>query len=154
AARHDSRGSLVVGNRPTPFRNVWHDRARGLGAAGPAIRHRPGNLVARMSHRRPWFSARRQGRCTRPSRSGGRLPLCFLALLLLAATFARSQDTQFQFDASGNLLRQAAVVPSVPVILGQPQLQVVMPGALASFIVVAADTRGLSYQWRFNGSNI
>ena len=29
-----------------------------------------------------------------------------------------------------------------------------MPGALASFFVVAADTRGLAYQWRFNGTNI
>ncbi len=41
-----------------------------------------------------------------------------------------------------------------PQILGQPQNQVVKPGALASFSVVAADTRGLTYQWRFNGTDI
>ena len=80
----------------------------------------------------------------------------WLGILLLAlATIARGQDTAFSFDPSGNLLLvRGAGTPASPQILVQPQVQVVGPGEVASFFVVAADPRGLSYQWSFNGTNL
>jgi len=65
-----------------------------------------------------------------------------------------AQEWQFAFDASGNFLAQSPTTLLPPKILAQPQIQVAQPGALASFFVVAADTRQLTYQWRFNGTNI
>ena len=47
--------------------------------------------------------------------------------------------------------RQSAAPPQI---IGQPQNRIVAPGEFASFSVVAADTRSLAYQWRFNGTNI
>ncbi len=73
------------------------------------------------------------------------------ALVFLLATFAHAQNSQFFFDPNGNLLVQKAEISAPPQILGQPQNRVVMPGESASFFVVAADTRALTYQWRFNG---
>ena len=67
---------------------------------------------------------------------------------------ARGQERQFAFDANGNLIAQTAEILAPPQILAQPQPQVVWPGALASFFVVATDTSQLTYQWRFNGTNI
>ncbi len=43
---------------------------------------------------------------------------------------------------------------ALPEIIGQPQMQIVIPGHTASFSVVVADTRGVSYQWYFNSSAI
>lgn len=74
--------------------------------------------------------------------------------LLLISMAALGQNWQFGFDATGNLQAQTTEAPALPQILGQPQIQVVQPGATASFSVVAQDTSGLSYQWRFNGANI
>jgi hypothetical protein len=44
--------------------------------------------------------------------------------------------------------------PSGPSITTQPQNQTVVQGDTASFNVIVAGTAPLSYQWRFNGSNI
>lgn len=76
------------------------------------------------------------------------------ALVLILATCAHGQGWQFFFDASGNLAAQMAETSAAPQIIGQPQNQVVVPGESASFSVVAADTRALSYQWRFNDMEI
>ena len=76
------------------------------------------------------------------------------SLFVLGASLVSGQTTQFSFDANGNFLLQAVENVVAPKILSQPQFQVVAPGALASFFVVAANTSGLSYQWRFAGANI
>ena len=73
---------------------------------------------------------------------------------MLGASLVSGQTTQFSFDANGNFLLQAVENVVAPKILSQPQFQVVAPGALASIFVVAANTSGLSYQWRFAGANI
>jgi hypothetical protein len=77
-----------------------------------------------------------------------------ILIVFLVAGVARGQDSRFQFDANGNLLLQVSTTPGAPVILSQPQMQVVAPGELVSFFVTAADPRGLTYQWRFNGTNL
>ncbi|HEX4262948.1 MAG TPA: LamG-like jellyroll fold domain-containing protein [Verrucomicrobiae bacterium] len=75
-------------------------------------------------------------------------------LLVLWFVASGHAQSQFQFDTNGNLLVQKAATSGLPLILGQPQMQVVAPGELASFFVTVADSRGLSYQWRFNGTNL
>jgi len=76
------------------------------------------------------------------------------ALVLLLATFARAQDSQFLFDFNGNLTLQMPAALAPPQILSQPQNQVVPPGESASFSVIVGDSRNLSYQWRHNGVNL
>jgi Ig-like domain-containing protein/List-Bact-rpt repeat protein len=76
------------------------------------------------------------------------------ALVLLFAPFAQGQTSQFVFDANGNLAAQSDAISTPPQIIRQPQNQVVAPGETASFSVVVADTRALSYQWHFNGNPI
>jgi hypothetical protein len=88
-------------------------------------------------------------RCGKWNTSAG-LVACIFSL----ACFAAAQNSQYVFDPTGNLLAQASETIALPQILGQPQLQVVMPGELASFSVVVADTRGVSFQWQFNGANM
>ncbi len=75
-------------------------------------------------------------------------------LIILLLSFASAQDLQFAFDTTGNLQAQSAETLAHPQIVAQPQPQVVGPGALASFFVVAANTHNLTYQWQFNGDNI
>ena len=83
------------------------------------------------------------------------LVACMAAVVISLLTMdAEAQNSQFRFDAHGNLLLQTAGVSVAPVILSHPHDQVVAPGALASFFVVAANIRGLSYQWRVNGANL
>src|SRR5687768_5235791 len=77
-----------------------------------------------------------------------------MSMALMLATVAPAQDSQFAFDANGNLAVQTVTTIAPPQILGQPQDQIVMSGALASFIVIAANTHNLTYQWRFNGADI
>ena len=93
-------------------------------------------------------------KCPRPA--SGWLPGLFTVsvVVLRFALAACAQNSQFVFDAPGNLLVQTTESGSLPVILGQPQNQVVVAGGSASFSVVVADTRNLTYQWRFNGTNI
>jgi hypothetical protein len=74
--------------------------------------------------------------------------------LVVLAGFVYGQEAQFTFDSNGNLLTQSAENPALPLILSQPQTQVVGPGELASFFVVVADARDLVHQWRFNGTNL
>src|SRR6185503_1249714 len=75
-------------------------------------------------------------------------------LLLAVVCSACGQDFQFTFDRNGNLLTESPVAMAPPQIFSQPQPQVVAPGELASFFVVVADSRVLSYQWRFNDVDI
>jgi len=76
------------------------------------------------------------------------------AMVLMLAAVALAQDSQFIFDDTGNLTVQTTATIAPPQIFAQPQDLVVVPGALASFFVVAANTHNLTYQWRFNGDNI
>jgi hypothetical protein len=69
--------------------------------------------------------------------------MCFpviALLLLLPATYAYAQDSQFIFDPNGNLFVQKAATATPPQILGQPQNRIVAPDEAASFFVVALDT--------------
>ena len=75
-------------------------------------------------------------------------------LALLLAVSGRAQDSQFLFDSSGNLQAQSGANQGLPKIIGQPQMQIVIPGQPASFSVGVADTSGVSYQWFFNTSAI
>jgi hypothetical protein len=59
-------------------------------------------------------------------------------LVLLLATLAHSQNSQFMFDATGNLFAQVSETLALPQIIGQPQMQVVIPGDSASFSVLLA----------------
>ena len=77
-----------------------------------------------------------------------------MTIVWMLATGASAQDSQLLFDPNGNLLLQAAAATGSPQLIAQPQNQVVQLGDSASFSVVVADTRGLNYQWRFNGADI
>lgn len=78
----------------------------------------------------------------------------FMTLILFVARLANAQSSEVTFDASGNLKALAGETIAAPLIIGQPQMQIVLPGASASFSVVPADTRGATYQWLFGGSPI
>src|SRR5258706_6722999 len=69
-------------------------------------------------------------------------------LVILLATVAHAQNSQFVFDPNGNLFVQTAEASAPPQIIGQPQNRIVAPGEATSFFVVAADTRALTYQLR------
>ncbi|MBI3867393.1 MAG: hypothetical protein HY299_02595 [Verrucomicrobia bacterium] len=75
-------------------------------------------------------------------------------LLLLFTTLAPAQDSQFLFDVNGNLQVQAPAINAAPQITRQPQNSVVETGETASFAVIATGTKPLSYEWRFNNTNI
>ncbi|HWV98610.1 MAG TPA: immunoglobulin domain-containing protein [Candidatus Acidoferrum sp.] len=78
-----------------------------------------------------------------------------VAILVVAlATDTWAQDSQFLFDPTGNLFLQTAATTSPPQILGHPASQIVAPSDVASFAVVVADTRNVTYQWLFGGNNI
>jgi Divergent InlB B-repeat domain len=76
------------------------------------------------------------------------------AFLCLAAGVINGQNSQFTYDASGGLVSQTSESVGVPNIIGQPQMQIVIPGQTAAFSVMVADARGVSYQWLFNSSAI
>ena len=78
----------------------------------------------------------------------------FGAVFGLSLVFLHAQDVQFRFDRGGNLFSQSTAVTTLPQILAQPHNRIVGPGESASFSVVVMDTRALSYQWQFNGTNI
>jgi hypothetical protein len=93
--------------------------------------------------------------CPRPARLVTTIHVFVLEVLMLTLTVSASgQDSQFTFDPNGNLLIESPAVVVAPQILSQPQPQIVGPGELASFFVVVADSRALTYQWRFNDANI
>jgi hypothetical protein len=74
--------------------------------------------------------------------------------LVLLETSTRAQDSQFLFDSTGDLAVQTAAINAPPQILSQPQNQIVAPSNSASFTVVVANLNNLTYQWRFNGTNL
>ena len=61
-------------------------------------------------------------------------------------------------DTSGIMVTSAPVAitvnPAAPAITGQPQNQTVAAGSTATFSVTASGSAPLSYQWRFNGTNL
>jgi hypothetical protein len=67
---------------------------------------------------------------------------------------AGAQMAQFFFDPTGNFLAEASQTAGPLQIIGQPQMQVVVPGDPASFSVLVADTSGVSYQWYFDTTPI
>lgn len=73
-------------------------------------------------------------------------------IFLMHALPAGAQVSQFLFDANGNLTAQTAASPAPPVILSQPQPQIVRPGQPVSFSVVVANARTVSYQWLLRGT--
>src|SRR5690242_4177977 len=75
-----------------------------------------------------------------------------LILLLAGTTYA--QDSQFNFDLNGNLIAQTPAASAPPQILGQPQTVLVAVGEVAAFSVVVANARTISYQWRFDGTDL
>ena len=72
-------------------------------------------------------------------------------LILLLTAFVHAQDSQFHFDANGNLTAQTAAASAMPEIIGQPQNRMVAPGETASFSVVVSDPRDMTYVWSHNG---
>lgn len=77
-----------------------------------------------------------------------------VALTFFVRLAPAAQPCQFASDANGNLILETTESLAPPQILSAPTMQVVQPGELASFFVVALDTSGLAYQWLFNGTNL
>jgi hypothetical protein len=94
--------------------------------------------------------------CVTRMRAAHRFHFIFMVIgVLMGLTcLVNGQDSSFVFDLNGNLASQFAASSNPPVILAHPQPQVVQPGELVSFFVVAKDTRNLSYQWRTNGVDL
>ncbi len=61
---------------------------------------------------------------------------------------------KYSYDASGNLVSQAQGDILPPRIIGQPVTQVVEPGGNATFSVLIADASSVTFQWKFNGTDI
>ncbi len=61
---------------------------------------------------------------------------------------------KYSYDASGNMASQTMENVSLPQIAGQPVRQVVEPGEVATFSVVVSDANGVTFQWKFNGTDI
>jgi len=83
--------------------------------------------------------------------------LKLFALAMATVVLVRSgaaADSAFHFDDNGNLQWQTPATLAAPQIVAQPQSQIAEPGELASFFVVVKDVRNLTYQWRFNGTNL
>ena len=76
----------------------------------------------------------------------------YLWFSVIAAT--QAQVMLNTYDASGNIAQRTSSAISPPQIIGQPQLQIVIPGEIASFSVLLADSSGCAYQWLFNGTNL
>jgi hypothetical protein len=72
----------------------------------------------------------------------------------IQAGLGYGQGAFFSYDLSGDLGSQTNEAPSLPVILAQPQAQVVVPGHSASFSVVISNPDNVYYQWLFNGTNV
>ncbi len=69
---------------------------------------------------------------------------------LLMHTSCYADGALLDYDFTGSLVLQTNENPNGPQILGQPQMQIVIPGKSASFSVLVKDTLGVSYQWFFN----
>ena len=60
----------------------------------------------------------------------------------------------YLYDQSGNVAVKAASALLAPQITGQPVKQVAAPGDIVTFSVVVADARAVTFQWKFNGTDI
>jgi hypothetical protein len=71
-----------------------------------------------------------------------------------AKTKAEEVMLKYSYDASGNQLSlvQSDILP--PQIIGQPVAQVAALGQIATFSVLIADANGVTFQWKFNSTNI
>src|SRR4051812_21446 len=61
---------------------------------------------------------------------------------------------KYAYDASGNVVGRLVSGLFPPQIKGQPVKEVAAPGDIATFSVVAADARAVTFQWKFNGTDI
>ena len=61
---------------------------------------------------------------------------------------------KYSYDASGNVTGRALGNIRPPQITGQPVKQIAAPGYIVTFSVVVADARAVTYQWKFNGTDI
>lgn len=61
---------------------------------------------------------------------------------------------KYFYDASGNVTSQTAGNVLLLQITGQPVNQVAAPGDIVTFSVVIADARAVTFQWKFNGTDI
>jgi len=61
---------------------------------------------------------------------------------------------QYSYDHSGNVEARAASALLAPQIVGQPVKQIAAPGDIVTFSVVIADARAVTFQWKFNGTDI
>ncbi len=61
---------------------------------------------------------------------------------------------KYSYDSSGNLSSRAQGILLALEITGQPVKQVATPGEIVSFSVVVADARAVTFQWKFNGTDI
>src|SRR6266567_3351682 len=60
----------------------------------------------------------------------------------------------FTHDASGNVGQRAVSALLAPQITGQPVQQIAALGEIVTFSVVIADARAVTFQWKFNGTDI
>src|SRR5436190_21201803 len=61
---------------------------------------------------------------------------------------------KYSYDHGGNLAVRAVSALPAPQIVGQPVKQIAAPGDIVTFSVVIADARAVTFQWKFNGSDI
>src|SRR6266404_2485802 len=81
------------------------------------------------------------------------LRLCVTIGFLGAGTLI-AEGVNYRHDFSGNLISRSNSVPSAPVLLSQPAVQVSDAGGNASFAVTVGDPSSAFFQWRFNGVSI
>jgi Concanavalin A-like lectin/glucanases superfamily/Divergent InlB B-repeat domain/Immunoglobulin I-set domain len=61
---------------------------------------------------------------------------------------------KYSYDSSGDMASETLESVLPPQIIGQPVKQIVAPGEVASFSVVVSDANGVTFQWKFNGTDI
>src|SRR5436190_23084642 len=61
---------------------------------------------------------------------------------------------KYSYDHGGNLAVRAVSALPAPQIVGQPVKQIAAPGDIVTFSVVVADARAVTFQWKFNGTDI
>ena len=61
---------------------------------------------------------------------------------------------KYSYDFNGNMASQTLGNVSPPLITGQPVRQVLEPGEVATFSVVVSDASGMTFRWKFNGTDI
>src|SRR5256885_16849165 len=60
----------------------------------------------------------------------------------------------YSYDSSGNTAVQAVSALVLPQITGLPVKQVAAPGDIVTFSAVVADARAVTFQWKFNATDI